>query len=146
MDVPPTRRVRRAPERFDPGAYACPGRKVVNGIKIPRSYKEAMESPEAEFWKAACAMEMNSHDQHGTYEVVDCPLGVKPIPCKWIFDIKTDESSVIVRYKARLVAEGNWQMPGVDFGETFAHVCSSATRRVFFFCFGSGGRLGDTSS
>jgi hypothetical protein len=132
LDTPATKRVRKVPDRFVPGAYACPGRKVVNGVKIPRSYKEAMESPEASFWKAACDEEMSSHNQHGTYEVTDCPAGVKPIPCKWVFDVKTDETGVIVRYKARLVAQGNWQVPGVDFGETFAPVCSAATRRVFF--------------
>lgn len=131
-DGPPLRRVRRKPDRYIPGAYACQAKKVVNGISIPRSYREAMASPQAEFWKAACDEEMNSHNQHGTYEVVECPVGVTPIPCKWIFDVKTDETGAIVRFKARLVAEGCWQIPGVDYGETFAPVCSQATRRVFF--------------
>jgi hypothetical protein len=44
----------------------------------------------------------------------------------------TDETGKIVRWKARLVAQGNWQIPGLDFGETFAPVASQVTRRVFF--------------
>lgn len=44
----------------------------------------------------------------------------------------TDETGAVTRFKARLVAEGNWQIPGIDFGETVAPVRSQATRRVFF--------------
>lgn len=132
LDVPACKRVRRVPDRYVPGAYACKGQKVVNGVKIPRSYKEAMSSPEAEQWAAACQEEMDSLDQHGTYELVECPPEASPIPSKWVFDVKTDETGVITRFKARLVAEGNWQIPGVDYSETFAPVASATTRRVFF--------------
>jgi hypothetical protein len=131
-DTPVTKRLRRMPDRYVPGAYACRARKVVNGVVIPRTYEEAMESPEAPFWRHACEEEMKSHDEHKTFEVKTCPEGITPIPCKWVFDVKTDETGKIVRWKARLVAQGNWQIPGLDFGETFAPVASQVTRRVFF--------------
>jgi hypothetical protein len=131
-DVPATRRLRRRPERYVPGAYAARARKVVHGVVIPKSYEEAMRSPEAEFWQQACEEEMKSHDEHQTFKLETLPKGATPIPCKWVFDVKTDETGKIVRWKARLVAEGNWQIPGVDFGETFAPVASQVTRRAFF--------------
>ena len=42
------------------------------------------------------------------------------IGTKWIFKNKQDENGVIIRNKARLVAQGYSQVEGLDFGETFA--------------------------
>ncbi|KAH9697997.1 hypothetical protein KPL71_023833 [Citrus sinensis] len=41
---------------------------------------------------------------------------------KWVFRNKMDESGVVVRNKARLVAQGYNQEEGIDFDETFAPV------------------------
>ena len=53
------------------------------------------------------------------------PLGCKAIPSKWILDIK--ESGW---YKARLVACGDLQLPGVDFNETYAPVIKFVSIKV----------------
>ena len=42
------------------------------------------------------------------------------IGTKWIFKNKQDEHGIVVRNKARLVAQGYSQVEGIDFGETFA--------------------------
>lgn len=39
---------------------------------------------------------------------------------------------MIARYRARLVAQGFSQIPGVDFFETYAPVAKMATMRVLF--------------
>jgi hypothetical protein len=39
-----------------------------------------------------------------------------------VFHTKNDVLGEIVRYKAQLVAKGYFQVAGVDFNETFAHV------------------------
>ena len=48
----------------------------------PRTIEEAYSSPNAEFWKEAVRSEMNSIMSNGTWEVVECPYGCKPVGCK----------------------------------------------------------------
>jgi hypothetical protein len=44
------------------------------------------------------------------------------IRIKWVFQNKQDENGVIVRNKARLIAQGYTQFEGLDFDEIFAPV------------------------
>ena len=44
------------------------------------------------------------------------------IGTKWIFRNKLDESSIVIRNKARLVAQDYTQIKGIDFKETFERV------------------------
>ena len=44
------------------------------------------------------------------------------IGTKWIFRNKIDEEGNVIRNKARLVAQGYFQMEGVEYDETFAPV------------------------
>ena len=50
---------------------------------------------------------------------------------KWIFKNKIDENGIVVRNKARLVAQGYSQIEGVDFEETFARVARLESIRLF---------------
>ena len=52
------------------------------------------------------------------------------IGTKWIFKNKQDENGVIIRNKARLVAQGYSQVEGLDFGETFAPVARLESIRI----------------
>src|SRR6185503_3576049 len=44
------------------------------------------------------------------------------IGTKWVFRNKQDEHGIVIRNKARLVAQGFTQIEGLDFGETYAPV------------------------
>ena len=63
-------------------------------------------------------------DTH-TWEKVTLPTGKRAIPCKWVFSYKngvqTSGDSVMLE-SARLVARGDLQRAGIDYGETYGTV------------------------
>ena len=52
------------------------------------------------------------------------------IGTKWVFKNKQDEHGIVVRNKARLVAQGYSQIEGIDFGETYAPVARLESIRI----------------
>ena len=96
----------------------------------PNSYEEAIDSVDHDEWQAAMQAEMDSIVSVGTFELVPQPRNRKPIGCKWVYRIKQDSSGEISRYKARLVAQGFAQKPGIDFTETFAPVAKTNSIRL----------------
>nr|GEY72225.1 putative ribonuclease H-like domain-containing protein [Tanacetum cinerariifolium] len=63
--------------------------------------------------------------------LVDCPKGVRPIGTKWVLKNKKDERGMVIRNKARLVAQGNTQKEGIDYDEVFAPVARIEAIRLF---------------
>lgn len=66
--------------------------------------------------------EVTALEENGTWTIEDLPPGKKAIGSKWVYKIKHNADGTIERYKPRLVALGNKQIEGVDYGETFAPV------------------------
>ncbi|XP_052882728.1 uncharacterized mitochondrial protein AtMg00820-like [Gossypium arboreum] len=88
----------------------------------PRTYQEAVASPDSEKWLEAMRSEMDSMYENQVWTLVDPPERVKPIGCKWVFKKKTDMDGNVQTYKGRLVANGFRQIHGVDYDETFSLV------------------------
>jgi hypothetical protein len=52
------------------------------------------------------------------------------IGTKWVFKNTEDQDGIVVRNKARLVAQGYTQIEGLDFGETYAPVARLKAIRI----------------
>jgi len=73
---------------------------------------------------------MAAHELNGTWELVECPPGVKTIGSCWVLKIKHYADGSVERYKARLLAKGFSHRSGVDYFDTFAPTAKRASIRV----------------
>ena len=55
-------------------------------------------------WRRAMLEEMKVIEENETKELVDPPLGCRPISLKWVYEVKQHELDVIVKHKVRLIA------------------------------------------
>ncbi|GJR43928.1 putative ribonuclease H-like domain-containing protein [Tanacetum coccineum] len=65
------------------------------------------------------------------WTLVDLPNGKRAIGTKWVFRNKKDERGIVIRNKARLVAQGYTQEEGIDYDEVFAPVARIKAIRLF---------------
>nr|GEU73306.1 hypothetical protein [Tanacetum cinerariifolium] len=63
--------------------------------------------------------------------LVDLPKGKKAIGIKWVFRNKKDERGIVIKNKARLVAQGHTQEEGIDYDEVFTPVARIKAIRLF---------------
>nr|GEW26647.1 hypothetical protein [Tanacetum cinerariifolium] len=63
--------------------------------------------------------------------LVDLTHGKRAIGTKWVFRNKKDERGIVIRNKARLVAQGHTHEEGIDYKEVFAPVARIEAIRLF---------------
>nr|GEU74868.1 hypothetical protein [Tanacetum cinerariifolium] len=63
--------------------------------------------------------------------LVDLPYGKRSIGTKWVFRNKKDERGIVIRNKARLVAQGYTQEEGIEYDEVFVPVSRIEAIRLF---------------
>nr|GEZ19128.1 copia protein [Tanacetum cinerariifolium] len=63
--------------------------------------------------------------------LVNLPYGKRAIGTKWVYRNKKDERGIVIRNKARLVAQGHTQEEGIDYDEVFAPVARIEAIRLF---------------
>ncbi|GJZ88062.1 putative ribonuclease H-like domain-containing protein [Tanacetum coccineum] len=84
-------------------------KKVIHGLKDP-SWIEAMQD------------ELIQFKLQKVWTLVDLPNGKRAIGTKWVYRNKKDERGIMIKNKARLVAQGYTQEEGIDYDKVFAHV------------------------
>ncbi|GJU07609.1 putative ribonuclease H-like domain-containing protein [Tanacetum coccineum] len=68
-------------------------------------------------WIEAMQEELLQFKIQNVWTLVDLPKGKKAIGTKWVYRTKKDERGIVVRNKARLVAQGYTQEEGIDYDE-----------------------------
>ena len=75
--------------------------------------------------------ELVQFERNNVWTLVPVPDGKTIIGTRWVFRNKIDEDGVVIRNKARLVAQGYCQSEGIDYDETFAPVARLEAIRIF---------------
>nr|GEV61937.1 putative ribonuclease H-like domain-containing protein [Tanacetum cinerariifolium] len=73
-------------------------------------------------WIEAMQDELLQFKLQQVWTLVDLSYGKRAIETKWIYRNKKDERDIVVRNKARLVAQGHTQEEGIDYDEVFTLV------------------------
>ncbi|GJY56304.1 putative ribonuclease H-like domain-containing protein [Tanacetum coccineum] len=82
-------------------------------------------------WVKAMQEEMQQFIHQKVWQLVPLPNGKIAIRTKWILKNKRDARGIVVRNKARLVAQGHRQEEGIDYDEVFALVARIEAIRLF---------------
>ena len=110
---------------------ACLISAVTSGPTEPKTFQEAWHSPiekERDKWRAAIRKEIRSMIDRVVWRKTDrkrIPNNRRLIGNKWVWKIKRDGT-----YRARLVALGYSQIPGVDDTDNFAPVAHDVSFRI----------------
>ncbi|GJV00171.1 putative ribonuclease H-like domain-containing protein [Tanacetum coccineum] len=82
-------------------------------------------------WAEAMQEELLQFKLQQVWILVDLLNEKKAIGTKWVFSNKKDERGIVIRNKARLVAQGHRQEKGIDYEEVFAPVARIEAIRLF---------------
>ncbi|KAJ9541655.1 hypothetical protein OSB04_028161 [Centaurea solstitialis] len=93
--------------------------------------KKVTEAPTDPFWVEAMEDELLQFERNNVWSLTLLTNGKVVIGTKWVFRNKKDENGVVIRNKARLVAQGYCQEEGIDYEETFAPVARLEAIRIF---------------
>ena len=101
----------------------------------PKNWDEGWNHPEPfqqQHWRAAIMEEfakMETRKVWRKFRRSDIPAGRRCVKHKWVLEIKRDG-----RFRARLVACGYSQVPGVDFTEVYSPVANDVSFRIVVIC------------
>ncbi|GJV44018.1 putative ribonuclease H-like domain-containing protein [Tanacetum coccineum] len=99
-----------------------------HGFEEPKKVIHALKDPS---WIETMQEELLQFKLQEVWTLVDLPNGKRAIGSKWVFRNKKDERGIVIRSKARLVAQGYTQEEGIDYDEVFAPVARIEAIRLF---------------
>ena len=111
-------------ESMDPNTFK-------DKYEIPSNFLAAWNHPDPfqrEKWRAAITKELDKMKEMNVFKIVKrntMPPNTRCVKHRWVFDIKRNGT-----FRARLVACGYSQIPGVDFEDAFSPVTNDVTFRI----------------
>nr|GEU68356.1 hypothetical protein [Tanacetum cinerariifolium] len=119
---------------FDPNMPALEDVGIFDFSRIHKDHP--LDQVIGDFHSATQTRKMSKNlEEHGFEEpkktLVDLPNGKRAIGSKWVFRNKKDERGIMIRNKARLIAQGCTQEEKIDYDEVFALVARIEAIRLF---------------
>ena len=105
---------------------------ILHNDDFSLSAEEAIHGPDNVKWKEAMQLEIDALLKNDTWELITPPENRNIISNKWVLTKKFDSQGALLRHKARLVAQGFSQVPGLDFTATFAPTLKAVSLRFMF--------------
>ncbi|GJZ21652.1 putative ribonuclease H-like domain-containing protein [Tanacetum coccineum] len=94
----------------------------------PKKVIQALKDPS---WIEAMQEELLQFKLQQVWTLVDLHNGKRAIGTKWVYRNKKDDRGILIKNKARLVAQGYTQDEGIDYDEVFAPVSRIEAIRLF---------------
>ncbi|XP_071734970.1 uncharacterized protein [Rutidosis leptorrhynchoides] len=94
----------------------------------PKKIDEALKDDD---WVEAMTEQLMEFERNEVWTLVPKPAGKTAIETRWVYRNKVDKDGIVVRNKARLVAQGYRQQESIDYDETFAPMARMETIRLF---------------
>ncbi|WVZ90695.1 hypothetical protein U9M48_036976 [Paspalum notatum var. saurae] len=83
----------------------------------PRDMSHALSDSN---WVNAMHEKLENFERNHVWDLVEPPPNFRSVGTMWVFKNKQGDNGMVVRNKARLVAQGFCQKEGIDYKETFA--------------------------
>ncbi|GKC14898.1 ribonuclease H-like domain-containing protein, partial [Tanacetum coccineum] len=97
-------------------------------VKEPKKVIHALKDPS---WIEAMQEELLQFKLQEVWTLVDLLNRKRAIGSKWVFRNKKDNRGIVMRNKARLVAQGYTQEEGIDYDEVFSPIARIEAIRLF---------------
>nr|GEZ85298.1 copia protein [Tanacetum cinerariifolium] len=110
---------------LDPSKYALPDDPLMPHLK------DIYASPSEGIFTNSSYYDDGVFQIQKVWILIDFPFEKKAIKTKWVYRNKKDKRGVVVKNKARLVAQGHRQKEGIDYDEVFAPVARIEAIRIF---------------
>ncbi|GJU07017.1 putative ribonuclease H-like domain-containing protein [Tanacetum coccineum] len=92
-------------------------RKMTKNLEEHEEPKKVIHALKGPSWIEAMKEELLQFKLQKVWTLVDLPNGKRAIGTKWVFKNKKDEKGIVIKNKARLVAQGYTQEEGIDYDE-----------------------------
>ncbi|GJR46093.1 putative ribonuclease H-like domain-containing protein [Tanacetum coccineum] len=113
-------------------SYTVPDAPVIKFLKDhPQDQMIRIQALKDPSWVKAMQDELLQFKLLKVWTLVYLPRDKWAIGTKWVFRNKKDERGIVVKNKARLVAQGHTQEEGIDYDEVFALVARIEAIRLF---------------
>nr|GEV32452.1 retrovirus-related Pol polyprotein from transposon TNT 1-94 [Tanacetum cinerariifolium] len=99
------------------------------GLETIATYEDSEE--EADFTNLESSIQVSPTPTTRIHKNHPLKQGKKAIGTQWVFRNKKDERGIVIKNKARLVAQGYTQEEGIDYDEVFAPVVRIKAIRLF---------------